>query len=150
MGDRVMPEPLFPIKPPCSPPGAAIHVIEPFRHNEAWVFDEPRVGLHKEPFVAGITEMIDRLVAGIPDAANGFRLLFAASAFEGHQAVLTWVRADPVEGNWYRASDSGEEGWLCPALFWFFTELPARIYVRAEPRPTAWETPAEEKTERPR
>jgi hypothetical protein len=78
--------------------------------------------------------MIDRLVAGIPDAGRGFRLSFAAYPFEGHQASLAWVRADPVEGNWYRAEDHGDEGWLCPALFWFFPEPPRTIYVRAEPR----------------
>src|SRR5262249_9544572 len=127
-----MTEPLFPVKPASLPPGDTILVIEPYRHEGAWVFDEPRIGLHREPFVAGVTEMIDRLVAGISDAASGFRLLFASSPFEGHQTVLTWVRADPVEGNWYRAEDHGDEGWLCPALLWFFPEPPARIYVRAE------------------
>jgi hypothetical protein len=107
-------------------------VIEPYRHAGAWVFDEPRVGLSREPFVAGITEMIDRLVSDIPAAASGFRLFFAATPFEGHQASLAWVRADEVEGHWYRLED-GDEGWLCPALFWYFPEPPARIYVRAEP-----------------
>ena len=63
-----MTEPLFPIKPLALAPPDAVLTIEPYRHDGAWVFDEPRVGLHREPFVAGITEMIDRLVAGIPDA----------------------------------------------------------------------------------
>jgi hypothetical protein len=73
-----MPEPLFPIKPLASATTDTVWTIDPYRHDGAWVFDEPRVGLHREPFVAGITEMIDRLVAGIPDAAHGFRLRFAA------------------------------------------------------------------------
>jgi hypothetical protein len=98
-----MPEALFPTKLQSPPPGEAVLVIEPYRHDGAWVFDEPRVGLHREPFVAGVTEMIDRLAASIPEAAGGFRLLFAAAPFEGYQAMLHWVRADPVEGNWYRA-----------------------------------------------
>jgi hypothetical protein len=132
-----MSEPLFPITPPSLPPGDVVLLLEPYRHEGAWVFDDPRVGLHREPFVAGMTEMIDRLVASIPDAAHGFRLSFAAFPFEGHQAVLTWVRADPVEGHWYRAEDRGDEGWLCPALFWFFPEPPGRIYVRAEAKQRA-------------
>jgi Family of unknown function (DUF6717) len=98
------------------------------------VFDDPNAGLVKEPFVAGITEMVDRLAADIPAAADGFRLLFAEQHFEGHQASLTWIRADPVEGNWYREDESGEEGWLCPALFCYFLAAPHRIYVRAEPK----------------
>jgi hypothetical protein len=129
-----MTEPIFPIKPLASTPADVVLAIEPYRHEGAWVFDEPRVGLHREPFVAGINEMIDRWVVGIPDAAHGFRLHFASFPFEGHQAVLTWVRADPVEGHWYRADDQGDEGWLCPALFCFFFEPPRQIYLRAEPK----------------
>jgi hypothetical protein len=132
-----MAEPLFPVKSPFPRSSDTVLLIEPYRHDGAWVFNEPKVGLHREPFVAGVSEMIDRLVAGIPDAAGGFRLLFAPFPFEGYQAVLAWVRADPVEGNWYQAEDGGSEGWLCPALFWFFAQPPARIYVRAESRITA-------------
>jgi hypothetical protein len=112
----------------------AVLVLEPYRQEGAWVFDDPATGLVREPFVAGITEMIDRLVAALPDAAGGFRLRFAARPFAGFQTSLTWVRADPVEGNWYWADDSGEEGWLCPALSCYFPIPPPRIYVRAEPK----------------
>ena len=129
-----MAEPIFPIKPLVSEPANAVLSIEPYRHEGAWVFDEPGVGLHREPFVAGITEMIDRLVADIPDAAHGFRLRFSAFPFEGYQAVLSWVRADPVEGHWYRADSGDDEGWLCPAMFCFFSDPPPKIYVRAEPK----------------
>jgi hypothetical protein len=40
----------------------AIMVIAPYRHEGTWVFDDPSAGLVKEPFVAGIPEMIDILV----------------------------------------------------------------------------------------
>ena len=59
-------EPLFPIRPAASEAPGTLFVIEPYRHEGAWVFDEPRVGLCREPFVAGVAEMTDRLVAGIP------------------------------------------------------------------------------------
>jgi hypothetical protein len=36
------------------------------------------VGLVQESFVGGVPEMIDELVADIPNARNGFRLLFSA------------------------------------------------------------------------
>lgn len=129
-----MTEPIFPIRPQ---PGAfpeAILVIEPYRYEDAWVFDDQATGLVREPFVEGVTEMIDRLVAGIPDAATGFRLLFATHPFVGYQTSLTWLNADRVEGNWYRADDAGDEGWLCPALFFYFASPPPKIYVRAERR----------------
>lgn len=34
----------------------------------SWVFVDPRVGLSQEPFVSGIPEMIDTMVANIPNA----------------------------------------------------------------------------------
>lgn len=129
-----MVEPLFPMRRQDGPMPEGVLAIEPYRHEGAWVFDDSGAGLRREPFVAGITEMIDRLTFALPDADAGFRLLFATHPFEGHQASLAWMRSDPVEGNWYRAEDSGEEGWLCPALFCYFPIPPARIYVRAEPK----------------
>jgi hypothetical protein len=46
----------------------AINVIAPYKHYGMWVFDDPRVGLAPEPFVAGADAMIDRVVADLPDA----------------------------------------------------------------------------------
>jgi hypothetical protein len=57
----------------------AINVIAPYKHLGMWVFDDPRVGLNQEPFVAGADAMIDRVVADIPNAEHGFTLIFAAA-----------------------------------------------------------------------
>lgn len=129
-----MAEPLFPMRAQQGAMPDVVLVIEPYWYEGAWVFDDPSTGLVREPFVSGVTEMIDRLVTDLPQAAGGFRLLFAMHSFAGYQSSLTWMRADPVEGNWYRTDDSGEEGWLCPALFCYFPTPPPKIYVRAEPR----------------
>jgi hypothetical protein len=125
---------LFPVHPKVAEFPDRVLTIEPYRWEGLWVFDDPLTGLEKEPFVSGVPEMIDRLVANIPDAANGFRLSFAVFPFDGHQTSLTWVRADEMEGNWYRADDYGSEGWLCPALFCYFPAAPTKIYVRADPK----------------
>jgi hypothetical protein len=58
-------EPLLPIRPVASETAGTLFVIEPYRHEGAWVFDEPRVGQCREPFVAGVAEMNDRLVPAI-------------------------------------------------------------------------------------
>jgi len=129
-----MTEPLFPIRPLVQEVTDQVFVIEPYRHDNAWVFDDARVGLLCEPFVAGISEMIDRLTTTVPNAVPGFRLLFSAAAFDGWQTTLTWLRADPVEGHWYRAEGTAEEGWLCPALFCYFPLPPPTIFIRAEPQ----------------
>ena len=57
-----------------------INVISPYKHNGMWVFDDPRVDLLQEPFVAGADTWIDRVVADIPDADRGFILIFSGSA----------------------------------------------------------------------
>jgi hypothetical protein len=81
-----------------------IHVIKPYRHASTWVFDDPRVGLQKEPFVSGVPQMIDTLVANVPNAKEGFRLLFSAEPFPGYQVELAKVRAE-YQGVWYRWVD---------------------------------------------
>ena len=110
----------------------ALMVIQPYWHSGTWVFDDDAVGLVREPFVAGVPEMIDHLVREIPDARAGFRLLFSAAPFPGHQAAFTRVRGE-VNGNWYRSDDPPMEGWLCPALYHYFQEAPETIYAKAEP-----------------
>jgi hypothetical protein len=112
----------------------AIGVIVPYKYEGMWVFDDPAVGLHREPFVAGIDTMIDRLVALIPNADKGFRLIFSATAFPGHSVKLEW-RREEAGGNWYFCPQFEIEGWLCPALFKYFEKTPAQLYARAEAKP---------------
>ena len=109
-----------------------IFVIAPYWHAGTWVFDDPARDLQQEPFVMGVPEMIDDLVDVIPNARNGFRLLFSTAPFPGFQRRVAWVRED-MEGNWYRSVEPPMEGWLCPALFKFFDAAPSEIYVKAEP-----------------
>jgi hypothetical protein len=111
----------------------AINVISPYKHLGMWVFDDTRVGLVQEPFVAGADTMIDRVVADIPDAEKGFTLIFSASPFPSHQHRLDWQRAD-VEGNWYYSEELKLEGWLCPALLLYFKEAPKHLYVQVKAR----------------
>ena len=79
-----------------------------------WVFDDPRVGLVQEPFVAGADTMIDRVVADIPDAERGFTMIFSTTPFPGHQHRLDWRRegsSDRVD----RRIASARDG-ICGAL----------------------------------
>ena len=110
-----------------------ILVIAPYwlESVATWVFDDEAVDLFQEPFVSGIPEMIDDLVADIPNAHDGFRLLFSTAPFPGFQRKLTRVRED-CGGWWYSTDEPNEEGWLCPALFRYFDEAPEEIYVKAE------------------
>ena len=110
----------------------SILVIAPYRYKGTWVFDDPQVGMRREPFVAGVPEMMDVLVKDVPNAKTGFRMLFSATAFPGYQHKLTWLRFDG-DGNTYRLEDPPMEGWICPALFRYYREPPKEIYIKAEP-----------------
>lgn len=109
----------------------ALFVIAPYQYQGLWVFDDARVGLLQEPFVSGADTMINRIVENIPDAKNGFRLIFSASPFPNFAAKLVRLREE-YGGNWYLWEDAGMEGWLCPALFKYFAEAPPEIYVKVE------------------
>jgi hypothetical protein len=113
-------------------PSNSILILKPYKYNGTWVFDDARIGLHREAFIAGIPKMIDILVKDIPDANEGFSLLFSAKPFPDYQQKLTWRRAEGC-GNWYYSQDYDLEGWLCPALFKYFRKAPKEIYIKAEP-----------------
>jgi hypothetical protein len=111
----------------------AINIIAPYKHHGMWVFDDPRVGLLQEPFVAGADTMIDRAVADIPDAEHGFTMIFSTTPFPGHQYRLDW-RREESGGNIYYAEKLKLEGWLCPALLRYFPEAPKQLYVQVKAR----------------
>lgn len=108
-------------------------VIHPCRDNGAWVFDDPEADLVKEPFVSGMEDMIDLMVADLPDAERGFHLYFSAAPFPGYRLELAWQREE-YDGNWYRGDALDMEGWLCPALLKYFDTAPERIYARVKAR----------------
>ena len=59
----------------------AINIISPYKYHGMWVFDDARVGLVQEPFISGADTWIDRVVADIPDAENGFTADLLRHAF---------------------------------------------------------------------
>lgn len=73
--------------------------------------------------------MIDRATVDIPGAANGFKLIFSPTPFPGYTLQLDWRRAE-FGGNWYFCEQLQIEGWLCPALFKYFTTAPLQLFVK--------------------
>ena len=112
-------------------PMNALLVIFPYKYQGTWVFDDPAVGLSREPFIAGIDTMIDQAVVDIPNAEKGFRAIFSASPFPGADLKLEW-RREESGGNWYYSDRFNMEGWLCPALLKYFPTAPRQIYVQVE------------------
>jgi hypothetical protein len=122
----------------------SIIAIHPYKFEGLWVFDDPKVGLVQEPFVSGADTIIDRAVAGIPNAESGFTLLFSAAPFPGFQIEFEWRRAE-LSGNWYYSAALDMEGWLCPALLKYFDSPPSKIYAqfraKAAQQPVAADAP---------
>ena len=112
-------------------PGNSISVIKPYRWNGLWVFDDERVDLVKEPFVGGADTLIDMATQkkGIENAEHGFLLLFSATQFPGADLHLEWVREDG-SGNVYMWRETGQEGWLCPALLKYFENAPPELFIQ--------------------
>jgi len=111
----------------------SLMVINPYKHEGMWVFDDEEVGLVKEPFVSGADDMIDKMVANLQKPEDGFNLIFSEIPFPGHDLELDWVREDSG-GNWYRSLSLDMEGWLCPALFKYFNEPPPKLYAQFKQR----------------
>jgi hypothetical protein len=109
----------------------SIFVIRPYRWEGHWVFDDPAVGLVREPFVGGADAMIDVATGHVPNADRGFLAVFSAGQFPGARIVLDWVREEGG-GNVYRWPEKGMEGWLCPALLKYFERAPGRLYVQVK------------------
>ena len=114
--------------------------LYPYKIRGCWVFDDERAGLKEEAFVLGMTEIISKVVErhGIPNASSGFRMLFSHQPFQGGQAEIQKIAGGSQEdGNWYEGEICGEpmKGWLCPALYLYFSKAPERIYMRAEELP---------------
>jgi hypothetical protein len=108
-----------------------LFVIQPYWYSGTWVFDDKARGLDHEPFVNGADTFLTHLSQHIPNADDGFKLIFSPAAFPGYQVKVTRVREE-MGGNWYRGDNPPMEGWLCPALFRYFDEAPAELYLKAE------------------
>jgi hypothetical protein len=107
----------------------ALFMISPYMHHGMWVFDDESRDLDKEPFVAGIDDMISLITSETPTAKGGFNLIFSSSKFPGSQITLT--RQRPIDGGYYyHCEELGFEGWLCPALFKYFDEAPESIHAQ--------------------
>ncbi len=107
----------------------SIFSIQPYRHQGTWVFDDDRVKLVKEPFVCGVPEMIDLALLCKQWTGSRFNMLFSATEIPEPDLVLT--KDEPfAEGNWYIDQKTGMRGWLCPALYCYFTKAPKKLFIK--------------------
>jgi len=107
----------------------AVFSIRPYRWQNMWVFDDERVGLVKEPFVMGIPEIINKAVANLRNPGAGFTVLFSKTGVPSPNVVLIKLHSESG-GIWYEQKGTGMKGWLCPALFKYYTEAPEKLFIK--------------------
>ena len=112
---------------------SVIQEIFPYEREGIWIFDDPAVGLSREPFIRGADKMIDKAVGDIPSAVNGFVVAFSDAPFPGHHITLQWRRAESA-GDWYFSPELQQEGWLSAALLKYFAKAPQTIYAQVRPK----------------
>jgi len=126
-------------RPGATSPANALFTIRPYLKSGVWQFDDPRVGLVEEPFIAGIPEMLEELCAMEGYKPKQFtrkkpaKVTFSIHPFPKYQAELTLSRKESG-GAWYiwnpEHLDQPLEGWLCPALLLYYPKPPKRMYVK--------------------
>jgi hypothetical protein len=117
--------------------------VSPYYYNGMWVFDDSRVGLVKEPFVAGADDLIDYALdkIGILDEAkkNGFNLIVSENRFPGDNVVPLYFTKFGYSGTFYEVDEKSiysefknKEGlneiWLCPALNLYYEKSPNSLF----------------------
>lgn len=106
-------------------------VIQPYKSEGVWAFDDEALNLVREPFIMGIDTMLDWLADKHNLDRAGFNLSFSTQPFPRYHIKLTWMREENG-GNWYTTEEPKMEGWLCPAMYLYFDHAPSEIYIRAE------------------
>lgn len=114
----------------------SIFSISPYFHNGFWVFDDASVGLVKEPFVMGVPEMIESLLAKKGLTGKAFSVLHSASGIPDPDLILDRQESESG-GTWYSCKETGLKGWFCPALFLYYPVAPKKLYIQLIPIKTS-------------
>lgn len=103
-----------------------LYLVQVRRLHDTWVFSDEKVGLVDEPFVSGFPEIINVYV---PHDVKTFNLTFSDYPFPAYTTVVQ-RQEQQYDGWWYLNQQSGLRGWLCPALYKYYSTPPLNVYVR--------------------
>lgn len=117
----------------------AVNQLKVYWTGSTWAFDDPRIGLVAEPFVAG-AEMI---ISDAIERAHGYLVLKKAKEtgivitfsktllphVEDEVSITLQEQFDKFGHGMYIDNFSGRVGWLCPATLHYFKDYPEYIYA---------------------
>lgn len=107
------------------------YIIEPYKVENIWCFDDEHFFIYKEPFVEGMSEMIDEiLLLNNLTSKDKFRLKFSDKPFKynSNQYILN-KQLERDGGAEYQLTTNNMIGWLCPVVCTYFKTPPQNIYV---------------------
>jgi hypothetical protein len=108
----------------------SIFTLAPYKWNGIWVFDDDRVGLVKEAFVAGADTTLDLLSNNAPKCV----VHFSTNPFKGYQIRLDMLQTSEFGTDfvWTDKDNNDHDVWLCPAMFLYYPEAPDSLYVQVK------------------
>ena len=95
-----------------------------------WVFDDAKIGLSQEVFVAGMDDLIDLLVKDIPEATNGFMLYMDEWTGTNDHPFIVITHATAMthpklgQSNYYWCNELNKKVWLCNNLYRYIDHTP--------------------------
>lgn len=115
----------------------SIYTMQVYYDGGSWVFDNPAVGLIKEPFVAGADEIFDEIahLRAVDPSKAVIDIVFSDVQFPGWELMAEHL-GPSMGGDDYSVIASEYETledhdfWLCPALLKYFSDAPNRIFMR--------------------
>lgn len=111
-----------------------ITIINPYWKYGTWCFTDDAIGVRDEAFVAGADEVISYLVQDIPNAEDGFQMMFSENPFPDYDLKVDHVESDGYSGNFYKMETESMSltFWLCGCLLKYFDKAPKQIYVKIQ------------------
>ena len=96
--------------------------------ENAWIFDDEKMGIEAEPFVVGSSELID-FVKDLNGLNGRKELTLIASDTKFDNCEATEIVCHDPHTNWTQYHFDGFGGHLlCPVLLQYFSSPPPKIY----------------------
>lgn len=107
----------------------AIMELTLYKQGKTWKFDDIKHKIIAEPFVLGMSEMIDHYVND--KKSKNTVITFSKNKFPGSNRLT--LLSEDANGGWYEDDKSKMRGWLCPVTRMYMTNIPKHIYFSVSP-----------------
>ncbi|MEM9155440.1 MAG: DUF6717 family protein [Cyanobacteria bacterium P01_F01_bin.33] len=98
-------------------------------NSGSWMFDDETHQIYREPFVRGSSEILDD-IASQTERDRDMTLIFSDEPVDEWDYSLELIRKEDG-GALYYSEEFDRVGWLCPALYVYFSSTPAKLYLKA-------------------